>query len=82
MKEAFFQMVKFTLIIAVIILIIVGLPLIEKKYDKEAYNDGICTECEGNYVFSGATHIKNSGDDYYYTCDKCGHTIKTHSLMK
>lgn len=82
MKEEIFKIVKFILIMAVIILIIVGCCLFEKKYDKEAYNDGICTECGGNYVFSGATHIKNSGNDYYYTCDKCGHTIKTHSLMK
>lgn len=82
MKEAFFKMVKFTLIMAVIIFIIVGLLLIEKKYDKEAYNDGICTECGGNYIFSSATHFKNSGDTYYYTCDKCGHTIKTSRIMK
>lgn len=85
-KKQFFGTVKFILIyvlvVAVIFLIVAGCSWLELKHDRKAYNDGICTECGGNYVFSGATHVKNSPDDCYYTCDKCGHTIKLHRIMK
>lgn len=89
MKEVFFNMVKATFVLTIIVLAIVGICLLEKKvndkHDAEVYNNGICTECGGDYVFSSAVRVRNAGgsdDDYYYTCDKCGHTIKTNSIMK
>lgn len=42
-----------------------------------AYNNGICTECGGEYHFSGADHSQ-----YYYTCAQCDHTIRSCELMK
>ena len=53
----------------------------ENKWDNEAWNNGICSVCEGEYNFSGATKYRTS-HSYYYTCDDCGHTIETNSLMK
>ena len=49
--------------------------------DCENYNEGICTQCGGNYIFSSAVYHQTSGHEYYYTCDSCGHTIITHNLM-
>jgi ferredoxin-fold anticodon binding domain-containing protein len=73
----------------IIILAMVGICLLEKtandKNDEKVYNNGICTECGGDYIFSSAVHVCNidgSEDDYYYTCNKCGHTVKTDSIMK
>lgn len=59
-----------------------GMLTLESKGDDEAWNNGYCTECNEPYRFANAVHHKNSGDEYYYTCDNCGHTIKTHSLKE
>jgi hypothetical protein len=82
MKEMFFGMVKFIVGLAIVILILIGACYLEKKHDEKIYNNGVCTECGGNYIFSGSAHVKNSDDIYYYTCDKCGHTIKVNRIMK
>lgn len=47
----------------------------------ERYNNGTCTECGGDYEFSGTTRT-NSSQYYFYTCDNCGHTIETNKIMK
>lgn len=64
-----------------LILLIVGLT-IESKSDIKAWNNGICIECNGEMQFSGASHLRNSGNLYYYTCENCGHTIEVHSIKK
>lgn len=53
----------------------------EANVSRENYNNGICAECGGEYRFASATHIKNNGDRYYYTCESCGHTVMTFELM-
>lgn len=75
------ELIFIGLLILMFLFLIVG-TLAEKKIDKKIYNNGVCTECGGNYVFSGAAHVKNSDDIYYYTCDKCGHTIRVNRIMK
>lgn len=45
------------------------------------WNNGIHIDCGGEYQFSSATNWRGS-KDYYYTCDKCGHTEQFSSLMK
>ena len=66
--------------------VIAGLMYLGLRYEaersKEAYNEGICKVCGGEYRFSSVTHIKNGGDRYYYTCEDCGHTIMTYRIMK
>ena len=53
----------------------------EIEYDIDTYNNGICSVCEGEYKFSGATKYRTS-HHYYYTCENCDHTIELNSLMK
>lgn len=54
----------------------------ETKVSQDAYNNGVCSECGGEYQFSSAAHVKNGGDHYYYTCKDCGHTVMTYLIMK
>ena len=54
----------------------------EINVSREAYNDGICSACGGEYQFSSASHVKNGSDRYYYTCENCGHTVMTYHIMK
>lgn len=53
----------------------------EAKWDHDTWNNGICSVCEGEYHFSGATKYRTS-DYYFYTCEDCGHTIELNSLRK
>jgi len=61
--------------------LISGAFALEDNYDNEMWNNGVCSVCEGEYTFSGATKYRTS-HHYYYTCDDCGHTIEINQLMK
>jgi len=54
----------------------------EARMSKEAYNEGVCSVCGGEYRFSSVAHHKNGSDKFYYTCEDCGHTIMTYRVMK
>lgn len=72
-------------VIAVLVAIAIGFGVATLLY-KEAegnhdrWNNGYC-ECGGQYQFSSATNWRGS-KDYYYTCDRCGHTEEFTSIMK
>ena len=51
----------------------------EGNYNR--WNNGIHIDCGGEYQFSSATNYRGS-KNYYYTCDKCGHTEEFSSLMR
>lgn len=72
------------IIVVVIMMIAIGffITAVAEKEELKNYNNGICTECEGHYIFSSSTKDRHGDIEYYYTCDKCGHTIRTHQLMK
>lgn len=78
MKRFIIIMLIFTILMGMLIL---GVGY-ETKLSQEKWNNGVCTECGGKYRFSGATHLRNGGDYYYYSCEDCDHTIKTNILMK
>lgn len=59
-----------------------GLITLQNKGDDEAWNNGYCTECNEPYKFTSTVHHRNSDDEYYYTCDNCGHTIILHTLKE
>ena len=59
----------------------IGACISQKKAEIEYYNDGICTICGGEYEFAGGSRYRNHSE-YYYTCENCGHTITTSSIMK
>ena len=60
----------------------IGLSCAEAYSDKTAWNGGHCAECGGSYELSGVSHVRNGGDLFYYSCEECGDTIRTHHAMK
>ena len=52
----------------------------EAEGNRNRWNNGYC-ECGGEYQFSSATNYRGS-KNYYYTCDKCGHTEEFSAIMK
>ena len=72
-------------VIAVLVAIAIGFGVATLLYkdaegNHDRWNNGYC-ECGGQYQFSSATNWRGS-KDYYYTCDKCGHTEEFTSIMK
>lgn len=72
-------------VIAVLIAIAIGFGVATLLYkdaegNHDRWNNGYC-ECGGQYQFSSATNWRGS-KDYYYTCDKCGHTEEFTSIMR
>ena len=72
-------------VIAVLIAIAIGFGVATLLYkdaegNHDRWNNGYC-ECGGQYQFSSATNWCGS-KDYYYTCDRCGHTERFTQLMK
>lgn len=59
-----------------------GLITLQTKGDDKTWNNGYCTECNEPYKFVNKVHHRNGGDEYYYTCDNCGHTIVIHGLRE
>lgn len=53
----------------------------ETAHEEKIWNNGICSSCEGEYTFSGASHYRTS-QKYYYSCEECGHTIEVNHLQK
>lgn len=71
--------------IAILVAIAIGFGVAtllykEQESNHDRWNNGYC-ECGGQYQFSSATNYRGS-KDYYYTCDKCGHTEEFHAIMK
>lgn len=59
-----------------------GLLVLQNKGDDEKWNNGYCIECNGLYHFTSSDYHNNGENEYYYTCDKCGHTIIIHELKE
>ena len=68
--------------IAAVIGLTVGIKACAGSNDYSKWNNGVCTECGGEYEFTSATAVRGWGSEYYYTCEDCGHTIKTQRIMK
>lgn len=58
-----------------------GCLYLSAENDSREYNNGICTECGGEYKFSGSSG-RGVSKFYYYTCAECDHTIQVESLQK
>lgn len=82
MRKIDFGALFFVLLIALVFVAGCLFAVHESKVAKENYNNGICTNCGGEYCFTSSEHIKNSGDRYYYACEDCGHTVMTYSIEK
>lgn len=60
-------------IIAIIFLIV--LLILRSCISSNMWNNGICSNCGGNYKFQQAIG-HNHYTEYMYTCDKCGRSIE------
>ena len=72
-------------IIAILVVLAIAFGVVTLLYkqsegNRNRWNNGYC-ECGGQYQFSSATNWRGS-KDYYYTCDKCGHTEEFSAIMK
>lgn len=68
------------IIIAFIISILLGFSFtgiikLERKQNLESWNNGICTNCGGEYYFTNSYKNVNSSQRYIYCCDQCGKVI-------
>lgn len=59
----------------VLVLIMIVLLLMRSCESAVEWNDGICSDCGGNYVFQQAIGHRTL-TDYMYVCDKCGRKIE------
>ena len=59
----------------ILIGIIIVLFIIDSIHSTSVYNDGICKNCGGHYVFQTAIG-HNYTTSYIYKCDKCGNLIE------
>ena len=74
-------------IVGIIIAIAIGCGLgtlinLDNKDNDKAWNNGYCTECNGNYKLVSVVGYRNSSDEYYYSCDKWGHVIVLNGLRE
>lgn len=80
------QFIKAIIVIIILSLFAFGVITTYKanqEYQMSKWNNGMCSDCGiGNMVFISATYIHNNGNEYYYTCNNCGHTIQMNRLMK
>lgn len=71
-------------ITTILIAIAVGIFLafmyhINDNANEKMWNNGICTECEGEMEFTSASHTKYN-NRYYYKCNDCGNVIELDNL--
>lgn len=82
-KEILSVILPLLLFVILPLSIIIVVETTQKQNETELWNNGICTECKkGEYIFTSSSHIKNSSDIFYYTCNNCHHTVGFHKIMK
>ena len=74
MKDVF----KIIAFFAILTAVMCGAYHLEAAIDADTWNEGVCL-CGGEYEFSNASHRKNGGVYYYYTCNECGRIIETNT---
>ncbi len=55
--------------------------VVQTTQDQKNWNGGCCTECGGEYKFSGASEHRGN-HDYFYSCVECDHTIEVDTIKK
>ena len=68
-------LVTIAIVIAIAVILDIGIDKVDEYTATQKFNNGICTECGGHYVFVQAIgHY--FGSDYMYECDQCGKHIE------
>ena len=66
------------LAIALLVYCLLAEILFIPNADAAAYNDGICTNCGGQYKYASTT-VVNHAERWYYVCNECDHVIKLYN---
>ena len=61
--------------IALFVIGAVELDKYEDKIDDDLWNNGYCSECDGQWIYEQAVGHRYS-TSYIYVCDKCGKRIE------
>ena len=65
--------------VGILLIILAIIFLISKGCSATRYNNGICTNCGGHYVYQEA--VGHRYETYYlYRCDKCGDLIEINTF--
>ena len=64
------------LLFPVVIAILVAIILFTDIASFNEYNNGICRDCGGNFIYQTAVGHQNS-TRYIYICDNCGKLVET-----
>lgn len=71
--EALANVIIISIIIFIIALAAIGI----KIYNSVTFNDGICSNCGGRYVYQQAVgHY--AGTSYIYKCEQCGKMVEVN----
>lgn len=72
-------MKKYLIALLIVVVVVVALAFLTLKISQANYNDGVCENCGGHYVYQdcgGGRWVV-----YIYKCDTCGHLIETNVLF-
>ena len=61
--------------VLILVGILIVLLILDSIHSASEYNNGICKNCGGHYVFQTAIG-HNYTTSYTYKCDKCGNLIE------
>ena len=69
------EYVTVTILVALLVVFIFCVIHLSAKLQDEMFNNGICKECGGTYVYLQAVgHRDKTG--FLYECDQCGNVIE------
>ena len=67
---------KSSIPLSLIIILLIAILLLRSCTSSVIWNNGICPNCGGKYIFKQAIGHR-SFTDYMYVCDQCGRAIET-----
>jgi hypothetical protein len=70
------------LVVGILFGIVFGVYTWTAKDTEREFNNGICNACEvGTYEFTNASEDTRGDITYFYSCDRCSHTIDLEMQM-
>lgn len=75
MKDTVKTIIGAIALFSAILLVVIWGSNVQKEINESIYNNGICTNCGGNYKF---VNVSRNHDRvyYYYKCDSCDKIIE------
>lgn len=69
----------FWIVLSILIILLIIVAFLEDVASNSLYNNGVCTECGGHYIYQQAVGHRYE-TNYIYQCDKCGKLIEINSI--